>query len=516
MPKTDVRSFVYDPDRGWIKRTPRFYRDRIVRWIKRTLRFYRGRIERDPRVYFSKDILSRGESLKVLHSAPLMNLDEGQLAPTLSIFPSEGYQDAAILEEPLTPQEDLLHYPPFEQMPLGHLPLTTRIRTQELSPGVYVARVRSMRREDGDVMTDEHTFEVLEPNEYYTLWRKLFGDTWDTPLYWDDLDASKATELLDGIPIEYLPDALFEEVNWDSETIYQFLGPIATACMISDVGTLPFKVVYGRLHPTSSLPSIDLTKLIWLLRVLAPTWAEAAFFSPQLKLDHQVCGENGIRIEFSYWGTEGYTEPPLGRLIREALGDEMSLEIGSYEHLGPPPYEGGNQHVSITLEARARVETRIGDSIEQTGDGRSIFPTKVLLATDGSREAELAATTAADLAEKTNSELHVVTVGPDYPLYELPEHPADFEDVLRENRLQARETLERQAKRIEELGGTVTETHLREGRADEEIVELAEEIGAGLIVMGSRGHGGLRRALMGSVSDSVVRHARSPVLVVRD
>jgi nucleotide-binding universal stress UspA family protein len=35
-------------------------------------------------------------------------------------------------------------------------------------------------------------------------------------------------------------------------------------------------------------------------------------------------------------------------------------------------------------------------------------------------------------------------------------------------------------------------------------------------VMGSRGHGGVRRALMGSVSDSVVRHAHCPVLVVRD
>ncbi len=44
----------------------------------------------------------------------------------------------------------------------------------------------------------------------------------------------------------------------------------------------------------------------------------------------------------------------------------------------------------------------------------SIFPTTILLATDGSEEAQLAATTAADLAEKTNSELHVLTVGPDY------------------------------------------------------------------------------------------------------
>ena len=145
----------------------------------------------------------------------------------------------------------------------------------------------------------------------------------------------------------------------------------------------------------------------------------------------------------------------------------------------------------------------------------SIFPTTILLATDGSEEAHLAATTAADLAEKTNSELHVLTVGPDYPLYELPEHPAAFEDVLRENRREAKEVLEQQAKRIEESGGIVKETHLREGRADEEIVALAEEIGAGLIVMGSRGHGRLRRTLLGSVSDAVVRHAHCPVTIVR-
>jgi nucleotide-binding universal stress UspA family protein len=145
----------------------------------------------------------------------------------------------------------------------------------------------------------------------------------------------------------------------------------------------------------------------------------------------------------------------------------------------------------------------------------SIFPTTILLATDGSEEAQLASTTAADLAQKTDSELHVLTVGPDLPLYELPEHPAEFEDVLRENRRRAKEVLEQQAKKIEESGGTVKETHLLEGRADEEIVELAEEIGAGLIVMGSRGHGRLRRALLGSVSEAVVRHAHCPVTVVR-
>jgi hypothetical protein len=55
-----------------------------------------------------------------------------------------------------------------------------------------------------------------------------------------------------------------------------------------------------------------------------------------------------------------------------------------------------------------------GESFEQGGNPVSTFPVRILLATDGSEKAELAATTAADLAEKTNSELHVVTVGPDY------------------------------------------------------------------------------------------------------
>ena len=64
-------------------------------------------------------------------------------------------------------------------------------------------------------------------------------------------------------------------------------------------------------------------------------------------------------------------------------------------------------------------------------------------------------------------------------------------------------------------GATVAQAHLRMGRADEEVVVLAEELGVDLIAMGGRGLGGVRRALIGSVSDSVVRHAHCPVLVAR-
>jgi nucleotide-binding universal stress UspA family protein len=51
---------------------------------------------------------------------------------------------------------------------------------------------------------------------------------------------------------------------------------------------------------------------------------------------------------------------------------------------------------------------------EEVGE-MSIFPTKILLATDGSEEAELALLTAVALAKSTDSELHVLTAMPDLP-----------------------------------------------------------------------------------------------------
>jgi nucleotide-binding universal stress UspA family protein len=141
----------------------------------------------------------------------------------------------------------------------------------------------------------------------------------------------------------------------------------------------------------------------------------------------------------------------------------------------------------------------------------SIFPARILLATDGSAEADLAAATAADLAKSTGSELHVVHVGELRPTFlaQTEVEPAQLER-------EARQLLDEQVRRVEEAGSPVKEAHLRLGRADEEIVDLADSMGAGLIVMGSRGRGRIRRALMGSVSESVVRHAHCPVTIVRE
>jgi nucleotide-binding universal stress UspA family protein len=60
------------------------------------------------------------------------------------------------------------------------------------------------------------------------------------------------------------------------------------------------------------------------------------------------------------------------------------------------------------------------------------------------------------------------------------------------------------------------ETQVLLGEPGVELMLFAEEVGATVVVVGSRGHGAIKRALLGSVSDHLVRHAPCPVLVVRD
>lgn len=80
----------------------------------------------------------------------------------------------------------------------------------------------------------------------------------------------------------------------------------------------------------------------------------------------------------------------------------------------------------------------------------------------------------------------------------------------------AHELLEEEVRRIEEVGGRVEKAYLKTGEPDAEVISLAKEIGANLIVVGSRGQSPLKRPPIGSVSSSIVRHAHCPVMVVRE
>ena len=139
----------------------------------------------------------------------------------------------------------------------------------------------------------------------------------------------------------------------------------------------------------------------------------------------------------------------------------------------------------------------------------SIFPTKFLLATDGSEESNLAARATVELSKATGSEVHIVYVIPTVFLEEMSE---PFHAQAEEH---AQTLLSELAEQIKSEGAPVAETYLRAGHPDKEIVRLAEELDVGTIVMGSRGLGAIDRMLMGSTSDSVVRHAHCPVYVLR-
>ena len=154
------------------------------------------------------------------------------------------------------------------------------------------------------------------------------------------------------------------------------------------------------------------------------------------------------------------------------------------------------------------------------GAGEERLPSRVLLATDGSTRSETAAGVAAEFSEKLGSEIHLVHVEIVPSVFAMPDvktEDIDYDNTLPESiEREGRKRLENQARQVEEAGGTVTKSYLRAGDPTREIVNLADRIDAGAIIVGSRSFGALERALLGSVPEGVVRHAHCPALVVRE
>ncbi len=144
----------------------------------------------------------------------------------------------------------------------------------------------------------------------------------------------------------------------------------------------------------------------------------------------------------------------------------------------------------------------------------SIMLKKILVATDGSKDAALATRAAIDLSNKTGAELHVVHAWRKTPTPIAPALGAAAYSEAYEQE-EAEELLEEQVGLIRDAGGSVLEAHLREGRPAEEIAGLAEELGVDLVVVGCRGVGPVKRLVTGSVSEGVVHLAPGPILVMR-
>jgi nucleotide-binding universal stress UspA family protein len=143
----------------------------------------------------------------------------------------------------------------------------------------------------------------------------------------------------------------------------------------------------------------------------------------------------------------------------------------------------------------------------------------IIVCVDGSELALAAAATGIDLVHRVDVVTLVTVVaaadmsladdtsglaGPTATIHEL--------EAVRVRARAAGEALLEQAKVA--LARENIETRILEGRPGPELCALASELSALAIVMGTRGRGGIRRALLGSVSDYVVRNAPCPVVVI--
>ncbi len=142
---------------------------------------------------------------------------------------------------------------------------------------------------------------------------------------------------------------------------------------------------------------------------------------------------------------------------------------------------------------------------------------RILYATDGSQGAVSALDLiVTSLAPDRVEHVEVVSVAPPPPAWRSGRptgHPLAERPWETGHRLAAEAAVQQAIDRLR-AGGFVASGTIRVGHAAEQIVMVASEARAHLIVLGSRGHSGPKRLLVGSVSGKVARYAVSPVLVV--
>jgi nucleotide-binding universal stress UspA family protein len=135
---------------------------------------------------------------------------------------------------------------------------------------------------------------------------------------------------------------------------------------------------------------------------------------------------------------------------------------------------------------------------------------RILVATDGSEYSRKAVDTALDLLQYSRGRLTVVSV------LEISAHIYAVAPEITEEKIKLPQKYVEEVKELAASRGLLAEGFAREAEcANEVITDIARKQSIDLIVVGSHGRTGLKRLLMGSVTESVIAHAPCPVLVVK-
>jgi hypothetical protein len=184
------------------------------------------------------------------------------------------------------------------------------------------------------------------------------------------------------------------------------------------------------------------------------------------------------------------SEEPFQDIVNDAARNKVDMIIiGTHGKTGLKRLMMGSVTAKVIGHAPCKV-------MVIPKDARLTFE-KILIATDGSVYSELASREAISIAKRTGSDLIALSVA-----------------KKDENLPVAKESVNA-VKELAEREGVKVETLTLKGEPYETIVKTAEQRNAGLIVVGSHGRTGVERLLMGSVTERVIGHSRTALLVVR-
>ncbi len=144
-------------------------------------------------------------------------------------------------------------------------------------------------------------------------------------------------------------------------------------------------------------------------------------------------------------------------------------------------------------------------------------PKTILVPTDFSRSSDMALEKALDLAQEYHSKVillhvideHIQQCAADYCL-----RSEDIQRLEEESALRSREMLEKEASSLKGSRQVEIDYDLKMGAPADVILSEQDRTGSDLIVIGSHGRKGIRKHLIGGVTDKVVRGASTPVMVV--
>ena len=140
---------------------------------------------------------------------------------------------------------------------------------------------------------------------------------------------------------------------------------------------------------------------------------------------------------------------------------------------------------------------------------------KILIATDGSKAAEKAVDFGVQIAGLSGAKVYAVYVIDTTPYYSIPLDEVWSKEVYEQLETMGYE-ITSDVEKAAKAAGLEAESTVLKGDPAERIIKFAEEQNVDMIVVGSHGIGGFERLVIGSVSEKVVRHAKVPVLVVRE